>query len=119
MKPHGRIAACGAISSYNAAQSDSAGIKNWFEIISSRVQIRGFIVLDVVSEWGAYMNVSFLSFLLLSFAFVSLLFLRILRGLLPEGLFFRAILSCFFSISVVFVALQNCGEVNNSNADIT
>ncbi|KAL8943380.1 MAG: hypothetical protein Q9216_001089 [Gyalolechia sp. 2 TL-2023] len=48
MKRHGRIAACGAISNYN--RSDGYGIKNWFEIISNRIEIKGFIVFDVLPK---------------------------------------------------------------------
>lgn len=42
----GRVAACGAISNYNADSKSVQGIKNWFEVISMRLEIRGFIVLD-------------------------------------------------------------------------
>ncbi|KAF2751443.1 NAD(P)-binding protein [Sporormia fimetaria CBS 119925] len=45
MKRHGRIAACGSISTYN---SPGSGIKNWFEVISNRLNIKGFIVLDAM-----------------------------------------------------------------------
>lgn len=48
MARHGRIAACGAISSYNSSQA--VGLKNWSEIISMRLEIRGFIVLDFVNR---------------------------------------------------------------------
>ncbi|KAI9727562.1 MAG: hypothetical protein M1828_006504 [Chrysothrix sp. TS-e1954] len=41
----GRIAACGAISNYNR-DDDKAGIKNWFEIVSNRIEVKGFIVPD-------------------------------------------------------------------------
>lgn len=44
MKRYGRVAACGAIAQYN--KSDKDGLKNWFEVISNRIQIRGFIVFD-------------------------------------------------------------------------
>ena len=40
----GRVVACGAISAYNS--SEPYGIKNWFEVISMRLQIKGFIVID-------------------------------------------------------------------------
>lgn len=48
MKKHGRIAACGAVATYN--NMSSAGVKNWFEIISNRLEVKGFIVLDAASE---------------------------------------------------------------------
>ncbi|KAK4949587.1 quinone oxidoreductase [Elasticomyces elasticus] len=50
MARHSRIAACGAISAYNANSDRRAGLKNWFEVISMRIQVRGFIVLDYLSK---------------------------------------------------------------------
>lgn len=47
MKKHGRIAACGAVAEYNS--SDPTGIKNWFEVISNRIEIKGFIILDFLA----------------------------------------------------------------------
>ena len=44
MKKGGRVAACGAITQYN--KSEKSGIKNWFEVISNRIEIKGFIVYD-------------------------------------------------------------------------
>jgi NADPH-dependent curcumin reductase CurA len=41
---YGRIAACGAIGDYN--KGEKSGLKNWFEVIMQRLQIRGFIVMD-------------------------------------------------------------------------
>ena len=49
MARFGRVAACGAISGYNN-HSDVYGIKSWFEIITQRIEIRGFIVLDAVPQ---------------------------------------------------------------------
>ncbi|KAL6249476.1 quinone oxidoreductase [Rhinocladiella similis] len=44
MSMYGRVAACGAISQYNS--SEPLMLKNYFQVISMRLQIRGFIVLD-------------------------------------------------------------------------
>ncbi|KAL8760791.1 MAG: hypothetical protein Q9184_003050 [Pyrenodesmia sp. 2 TL-2023] len=46
---HGRIAACGAIAEYN--KSDGSGIKNWYEVISNRIEIKGFIVFDFAPKF--------------------------------------------------------------------
>jgi NADPH-dependent curcumin reductase CurA len=51
LKRHGRIAACGAVSTYNNLQG--AGIKNWFEIITNRLQVKGFIVTDAIEAGKA------------------------------------------------------------------
>ncbi|KAG8534111.1 uncharacterized protein KY384_000955 [Bacidia gigantensis] len=48
MKRHGRVAACGAITQYNKSKQD--GIKNWFQVISMRLEIRGFIVFDYMDK---------------------------------------------------------------------
>jgi NADPH-dependent curcumin reductase CurA len=49
VKRPGRIAACGAIADYNRG-GDRIGLKNWFEIITNRLEIKGFIVTDSVNE---------------------------------------------------------------------
>ncbi|POS74953.1 hypothetical protein DHEL01_v206649 [Diaporthe helianthi] len=47
MARNGRVAACGAISQYNAKEGDGGDrLKNWFQVISMRLHIRGFILLD-------------------------------------------------------------------------
>ena len=51
MKKGGRIAACGAITDYN--KSEKSGLKNWFEVISNRIEIKGFITSDFVAEGKA------------------------------------------------------------------
>ena len=51
MKVGGRVAACGAITDYN--KSEKGGLKNWFEIVSNRLEIKGFIVTDFISKGGA------------------------------------------------------------------
>jgi NADPH-dependent curcumin reductase CurA len=46
VKRFGRIAACGSIATYN--DPTSQGIKNWFQIIINRINVKGFIVTDAV-----------------------------------------------------------------------
>ncbi|KAF2875273.1 hypothetical protein BDV95DRAFT_312690 [Massariosphaeria phaeospora] len=47
IKRFGRISACGAVSVYN--NQPGGGIKNWFEIITNRIEIKGFIVVDAIA----------------------------------------------------------------------
>lgn len=44
VKRYGRIAVCGSIATYN--DPESTRLKNWFEVIANRIEIKGFIVLD-------------------------------------------------------------------------
>jgi len=48
MKMYGRIAACGAISSYN--HEEPTMLKNYFNVITQRIEIKGFIVLDLFAK---------------------------------------------------------------------
>lgn len=48
MSMYGRVAACGAISQYNS--SEPLMLKNYFQVISMRLQIRGFIVIDYLKS---------------------------------------------------------------------
>lgn len=52
---HGRVAACGAISGYNdGAGSGDVGAgpkRNWFHVITMRLRIEGFIVLDFAQKF--------------------------------------------------------------------
>lgn len=48
LKKHGNIAVCGAVGSYNSDQPMT--LKNWFEVISGRYNIRGFIMLDYLDK---------------------------------------------------------------------
>ncbi|KAM0544325.1 hypothetical protein ACHAPJ_011861 [Fusarium lateritium] len=54
VKRHGHIAVCGAVSSYNS--DEAMGLKNWFELISSRITIRGFIMLDYMDKVPAILG---------------------------------------------------------------
>ena len=49
LKRHGRVAACGAIANYNAGANPEP-LRNWFEIISNRLEIKGFIVFDAAEK---------------------------------------------------------------------
>lgn len=55
MAMHGRVVACGAISQYNS--SEGTELKNYFEVISMRIQIRGMIVLDYVHKIAEVMGI--------------------------------------------------------------
>jgi len=47
---HARIVACGAISGYDTSSDERAGLKNWHEIITMSLQVRGFIVVDHLKD---------------------------------------------------------------------
>jgi NADPH-dependent curcumin reductase CurA len=49
MKRGGKIAAVGSISAYN--DRSKSVYPNWMEIVSNRISVEGFIVLDFMSEW--------------------------------------------------------------------
>jgi NADPH-dependent curcumin reductase CurA len=49
MKPFGRIAFCGSISGYNSAQAEP--IRNYTSIVSMRLRVQGFIVMDFAAEY--------------------------------------------------------------------
>lgn len=48
VKKFGTVAVCGAVASYNADKPME--LKNWFEVISMRITIRGFIMLDYMDK---------------------------------------------------------------------
>ncbi|EST09566.1 Alcohol dehydrogenase, C-terminal [Kalmanozyma brasiliensis GHG001] len=50
MKPHARIALCGAISDYNNPKPD--GLKNYQTIIAMRIKLQGFIVFDYAKRYA-------------------------------------------------------------------
>lgn len=51
MAKGGRIAACGAVANYNKSNPD--GLRNFSEIISMRLELRGFIVMDFMAQGKA------------------------------------------------------------------
>ncbi len=53
MRLHGRIAACGSISTYNN-ETPAAGPRNLFQIVTKRLTIRGFIVIDSFDQLPAF-----------------------------------------------------------------
>ncbi|KAH7056898.1 hypothetical protein B0J12DRAFT_595075 [Macrophomina phaseolina] len=48
MKKGGVVAVCGAISTYNSTAP--MGLRNWFQVISMRLQLKGLILLDYMEE---------------------------------------------------------------------
>lgn len=50
LEKHGRVIACGAISTYNDA-GKSAGPENWFQVISMSLTVSGFIVLNFADKF--------------------------------------------------------------------
>ncbi|KAK7747793.1 quinone oxidoreductase [Diatrype stigma] len=48
MKRHGTVAVCGAVASYNSGEP--MALRNWFEVVSMRIAIRGFIMLDYLDK---------------------------------------------------------------------
>ena len=52
MARFGRVICCGAISAYNSDTGSMYGIKNWFEVVSQRINIKGFIVTDYLPKAG-------------------------------------------------------------------
>jgi NADPH-dependent curcumin reductase CurA len=55
LRPFGRVAACGAISNYNAERPEP-GPRNLALIISKRLRIQGFIVTDHFARFGDFMR---------------------------------------------------------------
>lgn len=51
MKNHGRVIACGMISTYNT--QTPYGVRNLSQIVIKRITMRGFIVSDFAAECGA------------------------------------------------------------------
>ena len=55
MAMHGRVVACGAISQYNS--SEGTMLKNYFEVIIMRIQIRGMIAFDYIHKIAEVMGI--------------------------------------------------------------
>jgi NADPH-dependent curcumin reductase CurA len=55
LRPHGRIAACGAISAYNA-EALPPGPRNMFLFVTRRLTMRGFIVTDHMKDAGRFLS---------------------------------------------------------------
>ncbi|KAH6900583.1 hypothetical protein B0T10DRAFT_571157 [Thelonectria olida] len=54
VKKGGHIAVCGAVSGYNS--DEPMALRNWFELISMRITIRGFIMLDYMDKIPAILG---------------------------------------------------------------
>ena len=50
VKPFGHVVACGAIAGYN--DSEKSNVTRWGEIITNRLTVRGFIILDFVKDYA-------------------------------------------------------------------
>lgn len=55
LRPHGRVAMCGAISQYNATEP-VPGPRNLTQVIGKRLTIRGFIVSDHGDQLGPFVS---------------------------------------------------------------
>jgi NADPH-dependent curcumin reductase CurA len=55
LRPSGRVAACGAISGYNDT-APSPGPRNLALVVSKRLRVRGFIVLDHLDRFAAFVD---------------------------------------------------------------
>jgi len=55
LRPHGRVALCGAISQYNATEPPP-GPRNLAQVIGKRLTLRGFIVSDHADQMGAFVS---------------------------------------------------------------
>ena len=55
MARYGRIAVCGSISNYNG--EEKLKLANWFDVISMRIKLQGFIILDGQQKWAGYLDI--------------------------------------------------------------
>jgi NADPH-dependent curcumin reductase CurA len=51
LKKFGRVAVCGAIADYN--KGEKSVMENWFQVISQRLNIKGFLVMDYLGGGNA------------------------------------------------------------------
>lgn len=51
MALHRRITVCGAIASYNNSTGHGVGLKNWFQVVSMGLGIRGFVINDYATRF--------------------------------------------------------------------
>ena len=54
LRPHGRIVACGSISTYNATEAQP-GPRNLFQVVTKRLRLQGFIVSDHSDRFPAFL----------------------------------------------------------------
>ena len=54
MRVHGRVAICGAISTYNDA-GEPEGLRNQFQLVAKRLTLRGFLMRDHVDRMDAFL----------------------------------------------------------------
>lgn len=50
VKPYGEVIACGSVTSYN--DPANSGLRNWGQITTNRLHVKGFIVLDYEKEFS-------------------------------------------------------------------
>ena len=51
-KPHSTFVMCGGVSQYNAKTGETKGPKNYLMIVSMRIRMQGFIVMDYTKQFG-------------------------------------------------------------------
>lgn len=56
MAKHGRVIACGSIANYNTETGKRESIFNWFDVITMRLKLTGFIVTDFMKDFPQAMG---------------------------------------------------------------
>jgi NADPH-dependent curcumin reductase CurA len=54
MRDHGRVALCGSVSTYNG--DTPKGLRNEFQIVSKRLNLRGFLIADHLHMWDQFLE---------------------------------------------------------------